>query len=363
MRYKLCYVFVFTMAMLLHGWHQFPLPFFLVQLSRSAKVPEANTTGALTGAPAGPVGAKALPKHTAVEDVKVPEASTTGDPTEGLTELEGAVVQSKHVMNNYTMADRVAHHDDKRTPTANNNEAWGSFLEKNSTRSFDTNCQCPHISSQHRCSSCSPWRYQKSKALDNLRGEKLLFLGDSISGQLSQAMQCYANNGEENDQHLSVKFRSMHIFPSDEDEFESRMNEEIGDDGKGGRYVAVVFGIGTWYNWATRSFDTNCQCPHISSQHRCSSCSPWRYQKSKALDNLRGEKLLFLGDSISGQLSQAMQCYANNGEENDQHLSVKFRSMHIFPSDEDEFESRMNEEIGDDGKGGRYVAVVFGIGT
>ena len=249
MRYKLCYVFVFTMAMLLHGWHQFPLPFFLVQLSRSAKVPEANTTGALTGAPAGPVGAKALPKHTAVEDVKVPEASTTGDPTEGLTELEGAVVQSKHVMNNYTMADRVAHHDDKRTPTANNNEAWGSFLEKNSTRSFDTNCQCPHISSQHRCSSCSPWRYQKSKALDNLRGEKLLFLGDSISGQLSQAMQCYANNGEENDQHLSVKFRSMHIFPSDEDEFESRMNEEIGDDGKGGRYVAVVFGIGTWYNW------------------------------------------------------------------------------------------------------------------
>ena len=147
------------------------------------------------------------------------------------------------------MSDRVAAHDDERTPTANNNETWGTSSAISPTRIVETNCQCPHIVSQHQCSRCSPWRYQKAKALGNLRGEKLLVLGDSIAWQLSQAMQCYANDGEDDNHHLSLKFCATHLFPLNEDEFESWMNGEIGGDGKGGRYVAIVFGIGTWYNW------------------------------------------------------------------------------------------------------------------
>jgi hypothetical protein len=76
-----------------------------------------------------------------------------------------------------------------------------------------------------------------------LNGKRLLFVGDGMASQQMMAARCYF--GEAADVTVDLLDPPMHIWPTTTSEFEARMMKAM--RGKG--YLAVVFAIGTWYNW------------------------------------------------------------------------------------------------------------------
>jgi FkbM family methyltransferase len=97
-------------------------------------------------------------------------------------------------------------------------------------------CQCEHIV-HHKCEGCTTHRVLSVPPV--LHGKTLLIFGDSLPWQMAQLMKCVVGSD------VTVVFKALHLFPIDEASFETFLTVVI----KETQPDAIVFGIGTWYNW------------------------------------------------------------------------------------------------------------------
>lgn len=108
-------------------------------------------------------------------------------------------------------------------------------------------CDCPHIKAHHKCLDTCVDPISYPAVPNNLRNKTLLLVGDSLPWQQYMLMRCLypQETGE-----LRVEFMPMHIFPLRTDDMERVLTETLQALKKRVHdVVAVVFAIGTWYNW------------------------------------------------------------------------------------------------------------------
>ena len=104
-----------------------------------------------------------------------------------------------------------------------------------------TLCKCASIVA-HKCSKKFRCENTLLPVVDipvALHDKSILLLGDSIPWQLSMTMKCVAGSK------VHTKSVGMHIFPLNEIQFENTLQKVVQQN----NYSAIIFGIGTWYNW------------------------------------------------------------------------------------------------------------------
>ena len=110
--------------------------------------------------------------------------------------------------------------------------------------------------------------------IETLSNKSVLLMGDSLAWQLSMAMQCSLS--------IRAHFKGLHTFPIYELDFERTISDTLSKD----TYDAVIFSIGTWYNWQwneTFSNSTNSRItPQTSSAILEKNCPPDLKVKIKA---------------------------------------------------------------------------------
>jgi hypothetical protein len=100
------------------------------------------------------------------------------------------------------------------------------------------------IPKQHQCPSClltsKNWTASANdlSAVSTLYNTSILFIGDSLSWQSAHATNCYLEPAA----NIKIKFQRMYTFPIYMEELEQMVQAQL-------HYTAIVFTIGTWYNW------------------------------------------------------------------------------------------------------------------
>lgn len=117
-------------------------------------------------------------------------------------------------------------------------------------------CECPYIKTRDRCHDCvetSTWEYNQYPRDDNisqaLSHKSILFLGDSLAGQLTRAAQCYFTAVAD----VNISYVGLFSFPISSarpDSVDIVLNRILSQ----GTYDAVVVSMGTWYNWPRERF-------------------------------------------------------------------------------------------------------------
>eukprot|EP01047_Picozoa_sp_COSAG01_P033493 COSAG01_NODE_2468_length_7634_cov_6.744127_2_plen_443_part_00 len=162
-------------------------------------------------------------------------------------------------------------------------------------------CRCRSIRTYKCPDTCTTVAAVSVPAI--LIGRRILVIGDSLPWTLSQTLRCVVG------QKMHIQFHAMHVFPLDELAFEATLSAWINAQ----QYAAVVFGIGTWYNWqwgaqlsehvnaSTATRILNEQCPatlrldlNADPYNRRSSDGDWVWRRA---ERIRSRCKALLGQS------------------------------------------------------------------